>query len=180
MNRDAEWVVGRLRPMSVWHYAPVQAATFAALCILALHWRTAASIVAIWWRSETFAHGFIVVPICLWLAWRRRDAIAGFRRSPGGRASRSCSSRARCGSSPPSRTRSGSSSSRSCSCVSQGGLGAQGLPREVDVRGAGAGFGRRLFPRRVDPPRRGAPPAVHRRLQIAPRRLQRSRGLPPP
>ena len=82
MNRDAEWVVGRLRPLSVWHYAPVQAATFAALCILALHWRTAASIVAIWWRSETFAHGFIVVPICLWLAWRRRDALAQIPAEP--------------------------------------------------------------------------------------------------
>jgi exosortase A len=82
MNRGAGWVVGRLRPPSVWQHAPVQAATFAALCILALHWRTAASIVAIWWRSETFAHGFIVVPICLWLAWRRRDALARIPAEP--------------------------------------------------------------------------------------------------
>jgi len=82
MNRDAEWVVGRFRPLSVWQHAPVQAATFAVLCILALHWRTATSIVAIWWRSETFAHGFIVVPICLWLAWRRRDALARIPAEP--------------------------------------------------------------------------------------------------
>lgn len=48
----------------------------AVVAILALYWTTAASMVAIWWRSETFAHGFVVVPICLWLAWRRRDALA--------------------------------------------------------------------------------------------------------
>jgi exosortase A len=44
--------------------------------ILAVHWRTVESIVAIWWRSPTFTHGFVVIPICLWLAWRRRDALA--------------------------------------------------------------------------------------------------------
>src|SRR5262245_31253942 len=65
-----------VRRPSVWQHAPVEAAAFAMVCILALPLRTAASIVAIWWRSETFAHGFVVIPICLWLAWRRRDALA--------------------------------------------------------------------------------------------------------
>ena len=37
---------------------------------------TAASIVAIWWRSETFAHGFVVIPICLWFVWRKRAELA--------------------------------------------------------------------------------------------------------
>jgi exosortase A len=54
----------------------------AVLIILALYWRTAASMVAIWWRSETFAHGFVIVPICLWLAWRRRDALAQVETKP--------------------------------------------------------------------------------------------------
>jgi exosortase A len=44
--------------------------------LLALYWQTAASIVAIWWRSETFAHGFVVVPICAWLVWRKRNELA--------------------------------------------------------------------------------------------------------
>ena len=50
--------------------------------VLALYWRTAESIVAIWMRSETFAHGFVVVPIALWLVWRRRDALAQIPAKP--------------------------------------------------------------------------------------------------
>lgn len=34
------------------------------------------SMVITWWRSETFAHGFIVVPISVYLIWRKR-AILG-------------------------------------------------------------------------------------------------------
>ena len=37
---------------------------------------TAQSIVAIWQRSETFAHGYVIVPISLWLVWRRRAVLA--------------------------------------------------------------------------------------------------------
>ena len=33
---------------------------------------TAKSIVAIWNSSETFAHGYVILPISLWLIWRRR------------------------------------------------------------------------------------------------------------
>jgi exosortase A len=34
------------------------------------------SIVAIWQRSDTFAHGFLIVPISAWMVWRRRHAVA--------------------------------------------------------------------------------------------------------
>jgi exosortase A len=61
---------------ATWRVVPMLAAGFAVLGLLALYWPTAASIVAIWIRSETFAHGFVIVPICLWLAWRRREALA--------------------------------------------------------------------------------------------------------
>ena len=47
-----------------------------ALClawVFAWHWQTSASIVAIWHRSETFAHGFVVLPIVLFLVWRQRE-----------------------------------------------------------------------------------------------------------
>lgn len=37
---------------------------------------TASGMVEIWSRSETFTHGFLVPPIALWLAWRRRAALA--------------------------------------------------------------------------------------------------------
>jgi exosortase A len=48
----------------------------ALVATLAIHWSTAASIVAIWDRSETFAHGFLIVPIVLFLIWRRRHEVS--------------------------------------------------------------------------------------------------------
>jgi exosortase A len=52
-------------------------AVLAALAgLIGLYWETVVSIVSIWNRSETFAHGFVVVPITAWLVWRRREAIA--------------------------------------------------------------------------------------------------------
>lgn len=37
---------------------------------------TAQSLLAIWDSSETFAHGYIIAPMSLWLIWRRRQLIA--------------------------------------------------------------------------------------------------------
>lgn len=37
---------------------------------------TAAAMVDIWARSETFTHAFLVPPISLWLIWRKRDELA--------------------------------------------------------------------------------------------------------
>jgi len=67
---------------ATWHVAAILAASVAVLGILALHWPTAASIVAIWIRSETFTHGFVIVPVCLWLAWRRRETLAAIPARP--------------------------------------------------------------------------------------------------
>jgi exosortase A len=39
-------------------------------------------MVEIWSRSDTFAHAFLVPPVALWLAWRKRDALARLRPSP--------------------------------------------------------------------------------------------------
>jgi len=33
-------------------------------------------MVAIWHRSDTFAHGFIIAPISVWLVWRQRHLLA--------------------------------------------------------------------------------------------------------
>ena len=46
------------------------------IILLLIFFSTAASTVAIWERSETFAHGFLIFPISLWLIWRRRAALA--------------------------------------------------------------------------------------------------------
>jgi exosortase A len=44
--------------------------------ILFLYRDTASGMVLIWSRSETFAHGFLVLPIVLWLIWRQRRVMA--------------------------------------------------------------------------------------------------------
>ena len=50
--------------------------------ILMLYWRTGESIVAIWSRSETFAHGFLILPITLFLIWSKRREVAKLVPSP--------------------------------------------------------------------------------------------------
>ncbi len=44
--------------------------------------QTAASIVSIWDRSETFAHGFLVLPVFAYLLWIRRGFVAVLRPEP--------------------------------------------------------------------------------------------------
>lgn len=54
----------------------------ALLAPFALYFATAKSIVAIWNSSETFAHGYIILPISLWLIWRRRANFAAWPPQP--------------------------------------------------------------------------------------------------
>jgi exosortase A len=44
--------------------------------VLLLFRETAAAMVTIWLRSETFTHCFLVPPIALWLMWRRQERLA--------------------------------------------------------------------------------------------------------
>jgi exosortase A len=77
VSSDANRAVGAATALKV--RAPWRSLAFAfaaAAAIVAGYWPTAASMVAIWQRSETFSHGFAVVPIALWLIWRRRHATA--------------------------------------------------------------------------------------------------------
>src|SRR5437016_3750214 len=48
----------------------------AVLAILAIYSDTAISIVAIWRSSDTFAHGYLIVPITLFLVWSKRREVA--------------------------------------------------------------------------------------------------------
>ena len=50
--------------------------------VLLLYWQTYISIVSIWWRSETYAHGFLVVPISAWLVWNKRHKLAQLEPKP--------------------------------------------------------------------------------------------------
>ena len=56
---------------------PPAALTAGVLLILVgAFWPTFHSMVEIWDRSETFAHGYLVIPISLWLIWRQRAELA--------------------------------------------------------------------------------------------------------
>jgi exosortase A len=52
------------------------------LAILVLYHETAMAIVEIWMRSETFAHGFLVPAITLWLIWRIRHTLVSLAPRP--------------------------------------------------------------------------------------------------
>jgi exosortase A len=45
------------------------------LAVVCLYWPTAASMAATWWRSGTFAHGFLVLPISLYVIATRRGRL---------------------------------------------------------------------------------------------------------
>ncbi len=65
-----------------WRFA-FPAFALVVCAFLLLYLETASAIVSIWWRSETFAHGFLVVPIVLWLVWRRRQTLVTIAPQPG-------------------------------------------------------------------------------------------------
>ena len=50
--------------------------------VFAVYLGTTETMVAIWRRSDTFAHGFLIVPIFLYLVWRERRALATLRAAP--------------------------------------------------------------------------------------------------
>jgi exosortase A len=52
-----------------------------SLVVLAF-WPTFLSMVEIWDRSETFAHGYLIFPISAWLIWRQRDVLVQIRPRP--------------------------------------------------------------------------------------------------
>jgi exosortase A len=58
-------------------WSAVTAIALVELLLIALFYDTAAAMVDIWWRSETFNHAFLVPPISLWLIWERRHTLAG-------------------------------------------------------------------------------------------------------
>jgi exosortase A len=42
--------------------------------VLFLYWSTAEAIVSLW-RTSTFSHGFLIVPVSMYLIWMRRDQL---------------------------------------------------------------------------------------------------------
>ncbi|MEO8304488.1 MAG: exosortase A [Betaproteobacteria bacterium] len=74
---DATWTVaGRS-----WQVASATLVVVLAW-IVGWYWSTGATMVGIWARSDTFAHGFLVAPISLWLIFRKRSEIARIAAHP--------------------------------------------------------------------------------------------------
>lgn len=48
----------------------------ALLLLIAMFWRTGASLVETWYASDTYGHGFLILPVCGYLLWRRRHVMA--------------------------------------------------------------------------------------------------------
>ena len=70
----------------LWRLAfPAYVILVVVLCYL--YFDTAQAIVHIWARSDTFAHGFIVPPIVVWLVWRRREVLLTLTPTPSAWAS---------------------------------------------------------------------------------------------
>jgi exosortase A len=46
------------------------------VAVLAVFWPTLRSMAEIWNRSETFTHGWLVIPAFVWFAWERRQRLA--------------------------------------------------------------------------------------------------------
>jgi len=56
--------------------------TLVAVGVLVLFWKTTWSMIAIWMRSETFVHGFVVLPIFFYLLWRDRRSLQAIETRP--------------------------------------------------------------------------------------------------
>lgn len=58
------------------------ALSLSVAALLALYWGSAVTLVQTWERSGTYTHGFLVVPISVWLIWRRRAELMEIRPKP--------------------------------------------------------------------------------------------------
>lgn len=62
----------------------VLALSLTFLWVVGWYWHTASEVAGIWWRSDTFAHGLVVLPAFAWLVWRARDRIGELQPQPVG------------------------------------------------------------------------------------------------
>ncbi|MCA1859503.1 exosortase A [Janthinobacterium sp. HSC-3S05] len=81
--------VARLPDAAVWRHGHAQGQQQALLLLLLalaaivlLYHATFWSMLELWSRSQTFAHGFLIVPISCWLAWRQRARLAALAPQP--------------------------------------------------------------------------------------------------
>ncbi|MGK5037037.1 exosortase A [Janthinobacterium sp. LB3P118] len=63
-------------------HAALAALLLALAAVVLLYHATFWSMVELWSRSQTFAHGFLIVPISCWLAWRQCSRLAALAPQP--------------------------------------------------------------------------------------------------
>jgi exosortase A len=54
----------------------------AIVVLAAIFWREASGAVAVWIQSPTFNHGFLILPIALYMMWTRHDGVAALPHRP--------------------------------------------------------------------------------------------------
>jgi exosortase A len=82
MDHRAAAGIGALPAAGRWTLAVAALALYGAW-LLTLYTGTVVSMVSIWYRSETFVHGFLIFPLSAWLVWRRRDRLRVLAPAPG-------------------------------------------------------------------------------------------------
>jgi exosortase A len=55
---------------------------FLLVFILGVFYQTASSMVLTWYQAETYTHGFLILPIAIWLIWRKREVITEYPPEP--------------------------------------------------------------------------------------------------
>jgi exosortase A len=70
-----------ITPRSRW-LLPAALTVGVLLTLTAMFWPTFHSMAAVWERSETFAHGYLIFPISIWLIWRKREELARIQPRP--------------------------------------------------------------------------------------------------
>jgi exosortase A len=83
-TKDAA-AAGTVESAAPWRTAALLAVV-GVVGLLSVYHETFLSMVDIWWRSETFAHGFLIFPISAWLIWNRRKEVAKLSPRPDYRA----------------------------------------------------------------------------------------------
>ena len=74
-----------LLDLAVWGI-PLVTTAVVLIGVVALYFSTFHSIVSNWWRSDTYAHGFMILPISLYLLWDGRERLRGMSPRPDYRA----------------------------------------------------------------------------------------------
>ena len=52
------------------------------ILLLAMHWQTLSSMISTWWNIGTYTHGFVILPISVWIVWTLRNSISTMTPKP--------------------------------------------------------------------------------------------------